>query len=110
VLDQLVDVAERLPYESLRTVVKRWETIADADRAHRDAAITNERRTVSLNEIDGGLDLRASGGSALNTAMMKKIFGPARMADSSTRVGGLTDQRRSLCQRSTMSSGSKSGR
>jgi hypothetical protein len=63
-----------LPYESLRTVVKRWEALADADGAHRDAEITNERRTVSLNEIDGGLDLRASGGSALNTAMMKKIF------------------------------------
>ena len=74
VLDQLLEVAEQLPYESLRTVVKRWETLADADGAHRDAEITNERRTVSLNEIDGGLDLRASGGTALNTAMMKKIF------------------------------------
>ena len=74
VLDQLLDVAEQLPYESLRTVVKRWETLADADGAHRDAKITSERRTVSLNEMDGGLDLRASGGSALNTAMMKKVF------------------------------------
>ncbi len=74
VIDQLLDIAEQLPYESLRTVVKRWESLADADGAHRDAEITNERRTVSLNEFDGGLDLRASGGSALNTAMMKKIF------------------------------------
>ena len=62
VIDQLLDVAEQLPYESLRTVVKRWESLADADGAHRDAEITNERRTVSLNEIDGGIDLRASGG------------------------------------------------
>jgi hypothetical protein len=74
VIGQLVDVAEQLPYESLCTVVKRWESIADADGAHRSAEITNERRTVSLHEIDGGIDLRASGGSAVRTAMMKKIF------------------------------------
>ena len=34
VIDQLLDVAEQLPFESLCTVVKRWESIADADGAH----------------------------------------------------------------------------
>lgn len=51
-------------------MVKRWELLADQDGAHRAAEAINERRTVSLHELDGGIDLRASGGSPLKTAAM----------------------------------------
>jgi Domain of unknown function (DUF222) len=74
VIDQLTEHAEQLPYEDFRTVVRRWEILADADGAHRDAEATNERRTVTLHEVDGGIDLRGSGGSALTTAGMLNIF------------------------------------
>ncbi len=75
VIDQLVDHAEQLPYGAFCKVVKRWENLADADGAHHDAEITNERRTASLHPVDeGGIELRASGGSAITTGMMAKIF------------------------------------
>jgi Domain of unknown function (DUF222) len=74
VIDQLVDHAEQLPYGALCKVVKRWENLADADGAHHDAEVTNERRTASLHPVDEGIELRASGGSAITSGSMTKIF------------------------------------
>jgi hypothetical protein len=74
VIDQLTEHAEQLPFEDFRTVVRRWETLADADGAHRDAEQSHEQRTASITELDGGVDLRASGGSPLTTAAMMTIF------------------------------------
>jgi Domain of unknown function (DUF222)/HNH endonuclease len=74
VIDQLVDHAEQLPYGSFCKVAKRWENLADADGSHHDAEVSNERRTASLHSIDEGIDLRATGGSALTAGLMSKIY------------------------------------
>ena len=74
VIDQLVDHAEQLPYGAFCKVVKRWENLTDADGAHHDAEITNERRTAAIHPVDTGVELRASGGDAITTGMMTKIF------------------------------------
>jgi hypothetical protein len=74
VVDQLTEHAEQLPFEDFRTVVRRWESLADADGAHRDAARSHEQRTASITEFDGGVELRASGGSPLTTAAIMTIF------------------------------------
>src|SRR4029077_10641515 len=74
VIDQLVDHGEQLDYRAFCKVVKRWENLADADGAHHDAEITNERRTASLHPVDEGIELRASGGSAITSGSMTKIF------------------------------------
>ena len=74
VIDQLVDHAEQLPYGAFCKVVTRWENLADADGAHRDAEVTNERRTASIHPVDSGVELRASGGDAISTGWLTKIF------------------------------------
>ena len=74
VIDQLVDYAEQLAYQAFCKVVKRWENLADADGAHHDAEVTNERRTASIHPVDTGVDLRASGGDAISTGWLTKIF------------------------------------
>jgi hypothetical protein len=74
VIDQLVDYGEQLAYPAFCKVVKRWENLRDADGAHHDAEATEERRTASLHPFDGGIDLRASGGSAITSGLMTKIF------------------------------------
>ena len=55
-------------------MAKRWENLADADGAHHDAEITNERRTASIHPVDTGVELRASGGDAISTGWLTKIF------------------------------------
>jgi len=74
VLDTLLDHAERLPFDDFRRVVRRWETLADEDGALADAEANEENRTASLNEVNGALDLRATGGSPMATAEMLGIF------------------------------------
>ena len=74
VIDQLVDYAEQLAYQAFCKVAKRWENLADADGAHHDAEITNERRTASIHPVDTGVELRASGGDAISTGWLTKIF------------------------------------
>lgn len=74
VLEVLLDSAEHLPFDNFRTVVRRWENLADQDGAHHDAEVTHANRTVSLHELNGGIDLRASGGDVLSTAEMLGVF------------------------------------
>ncbi len=74
VIDQLVDYGEQLDYPAFCKVAKRWENLADADGAHHDAEITNERRTASIHPVDTGVELRASGGDAISTGWLTKIF------------------------------------
>ncbi len=70
----MLEHAERLPYDDFRRVVRRWETLADEDGAAADAEANEQNRTASLNEVNGAIDLRATGGSALTTAEMFGIF------------------------------------
>ena len=74
VLDMLLEHAERLPFDDFRRVVRRWETLADEDGAAADAEANEQNRTASLNEVNGAIDLRASGGSAMTAAEMLGIF------------------------------------
>ena len=74
VIDQLVEFGEQLGHPAFCKVVRRWENLADADGAHHDAEVTNERRTASIHPVDTGVDLRASGGDAISTGWLTKIF------------------------------------
>ena len=73
-LDTLLDVAEQLAFDDFRRVVRRWESLADEDGAAADAEANEQNRTASLNEVNGAIDLRASGGSAMTAAEMLGIF------------------------------------
>ncbi|MEM9517507.1 MAG: DUF222 domain-containing protein, partial [Actinomycetota bacterium] len=46
--EMLLEHAEHLSYEEFRTVVKRWETLADLDGAQLDDDASHERRTASV--------------------------------------------------------------
>lgn len=70
----LLQHAEQLSYEEFRVVARRWETLADLDGAQRDDDASAERRTASVLQLNGSLDIRASGGSGLVTAEMVGIF------------------------------------
>ena len=73
-LDLLLDNAEHLSFEDFRTVVRRWEHLADEDGTLDDAEANHTNRTAGLHEVNGCLDLRASGGRPLDTAAMLGIF------------------------------------
>ena len=73
-LDVLLDHAEHLSFEDFRTVVRRWEHLADEDGALDDAEANHANRTAGLHEVNGCLDLRASGGRPLDAAEMLGIF------------------------------------
>jgi hypothetical protein len=68
-IDVLVNHAKVLPFDGLRTVVVRWETLADADGAHRDHAQTHEYRRASINPVGNGFHLDADCGAAHGVAM-----------------------------------------
>ena len=74
VLDVLLDHAEHLSFEDFRTVVRRWEHLADEDGALDDAEANHANRTAGLHEVNGCVDLRASGGRPLEAAEMLGIF------------------------------------
>ncbi|MEO1057491.1 MAG: DUF222 domain-containing protein [Actinomycetota bacterium] len=76
--EMLLDHAEHLSFEELRTVVKRWETLADLDGAQQDDDASHEARTASVGTMPdaagAGVDIRASGGSGLVAAEFATIF------------------------------------
>ncbi len=74
VLDILVEQAEQLPYDDFRRVVRRWESLADEDGAAVDAEANEANRTASLHEVNGAIDIRGTGGSAMTAAEMLGIF------------------------------------
>jgi hypothetical protein len=74
VLELLLDNAEHLSFEDFRTVVRRWEHLADEDGTLDDAETNHVNRTAALHEVNGCVDLRASGGRPLDAAEMLGIF------------------------------------
>jgi Domain of unknown function (DUF222) len=74
VIGQLVDYGEQLDHPRFCKVVRRWENLADADGAHQEAERTRERRTASIHPVGEGVDVRASGGDAVSTGWLMKIF------------------------------------
>ena len=97
VLDLLLDNAEHLSFEDFRTVVRRWEHLADEDGTLDDAEANHANRTAGLHEVNGCLDLRASGGRPLDAAEMLGIF--ERFVEDEFRadVAARTELSRSGC-------------
>lgn len=86
--DQLADVIELLlgqaaglPFAHFRLCARRWESLADADGAHKDREHDQARRTASVFADESGLDLRASGGNPLEAAELVEIFEKFREAE-----------------------------
>jgi len=70
----LLDQCEQLPFDDARACIRRWETLADLDGAHRDRQRSQERRVAFVGEHDGGVVVTASGGSAMDAAEMTAVF------------------------------------
>lgn len=86
--DQLADVIElllgqaaELPFVHFRLCARRWESLADANGAHRAREHHQACRTASVFADADGLDLRASGGNSLDAAEMVEIFEKFREAE-----------------------------
>ena len=74
VIDTLLDTAEHLPFEDFRTVVQRWESRADEDGTLADAEANEANRKAAVLDVDGRVDIRATGGAPLDAAMMIANF------------------------------------
>ena len=83
VLTILLNEVSKLEYVDFRTLVRRWESYADADGAHRDAEETHERRRASIVEHDGVVTVTATFG-ALQGAAVAEIF--RRFCDAQFRA------------------------
>jgi hypothetical protein len=88
----LLQHAEHLSFEEFRIVARRWEALADLDGAQRDDDISAERRTASVVELNGSIDVRASGGSAMIAAEMVGIFQQFVEAEFAKDVAARTEQ------------------
>ncbi len=69
----LLGYARHMEFADFHRCVRRWELLADADGAHRDAEAAHETRNAALQERDGVGFLSGHGG-ALDTAEMKEIW------------------------------------
>ena len=72
-IDLLLEQAQRLSCDGFRTVVDRWETLADMDGAHRHADEVEARRNASIRTEGGELRVKARG-PVLVGAMFKEVF------------------------------------
>ena len=70
----LLDHAQRFDFADFRACVARWELLADLDGAHRDRGdAVRARRAAVVAGVDG-VDVVASGGTALQAAEMVAIL------------------------------------
>jgi hypothetical protein len=73
VADKLIDAAQRFSYDDFVTLVRRWETLADTDGAHKAADRAHQRRDASVVHTMGGVHVAAHG-SGVAGAAMDEIF------------------------------------
>jgi hypothetical protein len=73
VMPIMLEHAQKMCFDDFRTLVNRWEMLADTDGAHRDAAVTHARRTASINSIGTAGNLSAKGCTS-HTAAMAEIL------------------------------------
>ena len=73
VIDLLIEHAQHLSFDEFNLVVRRWEMLADADGAFRDEESTHRDRTAQIVLNDGGVHVRARGGSAQGV-LISEIF------------------------------------
>jgi hypothetical protein len=88
----LVDLGQRLPFPDFRTCVRRWETLADLDGAHRERGHGVEHRTASVLGDRDGLVVSATGGTALEAAELTVIFDAFVRAELEQDLGELRDR------------------
>ncbi len=69
----LVDHAMRLEFADFAVVVARWETLADADGAHRDHERAHDDRDAVIAPVGTEVHLRAHCGTAQG-AVLREIF------------------------------------
>ena len=65
----LLDHAQHLPFEAFKTVVRRWEQLADADGAHRDHDDAHTGRHAAMCELGDSFHLDARFGAAQGVTM-----------------------------------------
>jgi len=87
----LLGFARQLQYSDFHRCVRRWELLADADGAHRDAEAAHESRHASLRERDGIGYLSGQGG-ALDTAELQEIWDAFAQAEFMNDVDEATAQ------------------
>jgi hypothetical protein len=93
-LELLLGYAQRLKYDEFRHVVKRWEMFADLDGAENDRGDAVKARNALLAAGTDGVDLVATGGTALQASGMQAILDAftdaeyrADQADARDRLG-----------------------
>jgi len=92
VLPTLLLHAEHLSYEDFRIVARRWETLADLDGAERNDEVSHERRTASVLDVNGSVQVRASGGTGAAAAEMIATFNQFVEAEFTKDVAVRTEQ------------------
>jgi hypothetical protein len=74
-VELFVEQCEHLSFDDARTCLRRWESLADLDGAHRDRAANEERRGAHVIADHDGLTISASGGSSVVACEVESIFG-----------------------------------
>jgi len=82
----LLNLVEQLSFEDAQVCLKRWETLADLDGAHKTREMSKAARTATVTELDGALFLKATGGTAEDAAEIVAIFDAAVEAEFQTDV------------------------
>ena len=72
--EQLLGYAANLPFAHFTQCTRRWEYNADPDGAFKDRETNHKNRTASVIADEGGLRIRATGGTAAQAALMADIF------------------------------------
>ena len=85
-LPVFVEHAPRLSFDEFKTIVRRWENLADADGAHRSREASVRRRRARITIDDAVVRLTAEGG-ALEGVMMREIFDAFLTAEVLDRSG-----------------------
>ena len=87
----LLGFARQLQYSDFHRCVRRWELLADADGAHRNAEAAHESRHASLRGRDG-VGFLAGQGGALDTAELQEIWDAFAQAEFMNDVDEATAQ------------------
>lgn len=78
---QLLDHAEHLEFSDFETVIQHFITQADPNGSFDDQQFHEDERTAWVNNVNGSIEVHASGGSPLAAAEMKAIFDVAVEAE-----------------------------
>jgi hypothetical protein len=69
-IDELIGWAETLEFDGFRTVLRRWEQLADVDGAHHSHEAAHQGRRAVMSQFDGTFHLNAQFGVAQGATMV----------------------------------------